>query len=137
MIDSNKTTESQQMGAAPGAPEPSINAGARLPAPPKVAILCFYYYPQAGGGADRLMQRVAESLAGAGWRMTVLTQTIKGLPRQESINGVVVRRTPVWRAPGMRFFSYMASALISEVFRRDAGQVIHLNQMFFTMWSFT
>lgn len=130
MIDANKTTESQQMKAAPGASELSTKASARLPAPPRVTILCFYYYPQAGGGADRLMQRVAESLVGDGWRMTVLTQTIKGLPRQESINGVVVRRTAVWRAPGMRFLSYMASAFSSELFRRDAGQVIHLNQMY-------
>lgn len=130
MIDANKTSESQQMKAAPEASEPYTDANACLFAPPTVTILCFYYYPQAGGGADRLMQRVAESLAGAGWRMTVLTQAIKGLPRQESINGVLVRRTAVWRAPGMRFFSYMASALSAEALRRDAGRVIHLNQMY-------
>lgn len=97
---------------------------------PAITVLCFYYYPQAGGGADRLMQRVAELLASAGWRMTVLTQTIRGLPRQEMVNGVLVRRTTTLRAPGMRFFSYMASAFSSELFRRDVGRVIHLNQMY-------
>ncbi len=97
---------------------------------PAVTMLCFYYYPRAGGGADRLMQRVAELLAGSGWRMAVLTQTVPGTPREELVNGVRVRRLFLLPLPGLRFFSYMLAAFWHQLTRRDAGQVLHLNQLY-------
>jgi glycosyltransferase involved in cell wall biosynthesis len=93
-------------------------------------MLCFYYYPRAGGGADRLMQRVAELLAGRGWRMLVLTQTVPGTARDEMVNGVRVRRLFLLPLPGLRFFSYMLAAFWRQLTRRDAGQVLHLNQLY-------
>src|SRR5579885_3039125 len=122
---------------------PREHSKAPTPSHPAVTMLCFYYYPQAGGGADRLMQRVAELLAGAGWPMTVLTQAIPGVPNREAVNGVWVRRLPILSLPGLRFFSYMASAFWQQLFQArkgrgvpsasrpaGVGQVLHLNQMY-------
>src|SRR5579885_2927841 len=123
---------------------PREHSKAPTPSHPAVTALCFYYYPQAGGGADRLMQRVAELLAGAGWPMTVLTQAIGGVPNREVVNGVDVRRLPILSLPGLRFFSYMASAFWQQLFQArvkrggaapvsrpaGVGQVLHLNQMY-------
>src|SRR5579885_663948 len=122
---------------------PREHSKAPTPSHPAVTALCFYYYPQAGGGADRLMQRVAELLAGAGWPMTVLTQAIPGVPNREAVNGVWVRRLPILSLPGLRFFSYMASAFWQQLFQArkgrgvpsasrpaGVGQVLHLNQMY-------
>jgi glycosyltransferase involved in cell wall biosynthesis len=97
---------------------------------PAVTMLCFYYYPNAGGGADRLMQRVAELLAGRSWHMAVLTQTVPGTPKDERVNGVRVRRLFLLSLPGLRFFSYMLAAFWYQLTRRDAGQVLHLNQLY-------
>jgi glycosyltransferase involved in cell wall biosynthesis len=126
------------------APGHRDSSGVPTPSHPAVTMLCFYYYPQAGGGADRLMQRVAERLAGAGWPMTVLTQAIPGVPNREAVNGVQVRRLPILSLPGLRFFSYMASAFWQQLFQArlkrggaapvsrpaGVGQVLHLNQMY-------
>lgn len=111
---------------------PGKRASSEVPmsVPPAVTLFCFYYYPQAGGGADRLMQRVAEMLAADGWRMTVLTQAVPGAPRREVVNGVEVRRLRILSLPGTRFFSYMASAFWHHLLRRDGGQVLHLNQLY-------
>ncbi len=97
---------------------------------PAVTMLCFYYYPRAGGGADRLMQRVAELLAGRSWHMSVLTQMVPGTSRNETVNGVRVRRLFLLPLPGLRFFSYMLAAFWHQLTRRDAGQVLHLNQLY-------
>jgi glycosyltransferase involved in cell wall biosynthesis len=110
----------------PDAPQASAGTLAR----PTVTMLCFYYYPNAGGGADRLMQRVAETLAGRGWRMAVLTQRVPGAAREEMVNAVRVRRLFLVPLPGLRFFSYMLAAFWYQLARRDAGQVLHLNQLY-------
>lgn len=114
---------------APGVGQPAAAGAGALLFPP-VTMLCFYYYPRAGGGADRLMQRVAEVLAGRGWRVAVLTQTIPGQPKEELVNGVRVRRLFLLPLPGLRFFSYMLAAFWYQLTRRDAGQVLHLNQLY-------
>ncbi len=100
---------------------------------PDVRVFCYYYYPYGGGGADRAMQRVAEMLARYGWKLSVVTRPLKGSPRREVVNGVQVYRTTALEWPGLRFVSYMLAAFWHQVLQRDAGEVLHLNQLYLHM----
>jgi glycosyltransferase involved in cell wall biosynthesis len=100
---------------------------------PTVTVFCYYYYPYGGGGADRAMQRVAETLARQGWQLSVVTKPLKGSPRREVVNGVQVYRTREVPLPGLRFISYMLAAFGHQLLRRDNGAVLHLNQLYMHM----
>jgi glycosyltransferase involved in cell wall biosynthesis len=102
--------------------------GAHTDAAPAVTMFCWLYYPSPGGGADRVMQQVAEFLVRSGWKVSVFTKTLKNLPKQEVIQGVTVRRVFTLEVPLVRYFSFMLSAVTRQAFRREPGQVLHANQ---------
>jgi glycosyltransferase involved in cell wall biosynthesis len=93
-------------------------------------MFCWCYYPFPGGGADRVMQQVGESLVRRGWQTAVLTKTFPGIPRRELVNGVDVQRVLTLEVPRIRFFSYLTSAFLRQLFRRHPGQVLHVNQFY-------
>jgi glycosyltransferase involved in cell wall biosynthesis len=97
-------------------------------AAPAVTMFCWLYSPSPGGGADRVMQQVAEFLVRSGWKVDVSTKTLKHLPKHEVIGGVVVRRVFTLEMPLVRYFSFMLSAVARQAFRHDPGQVLHANQ---------
>jgi glycosyltransferase involved in cell wall biosynthesis len=52
-----------------------------------------YEYPPIGGGGSIVAAAINETLVGAGDEVTVLTSAMKGLPAEETVNGVEVHRT--------------------------------------------
>ncbi|MGH7544431.1 MAG: glycosyltransferase family 4 protein [Gemmatimonadota bacterium] len=59
---------------------------------PRVCLLLETYHPEIGGGESQ-GRLLAEGLAGKGIHVTVLTRrSRRGLPRRETLGGVVVRR---------------------------------------------
>lgn len=127
----NAKTEQAEPGAGaielPEAAEPLKPAASSAPA---VTMFCWCYYPFPGGGADRVMQQVAEFLVRGGWRVSVLTKTFKNIPKRERVNGVDVQRVFTLEVPNIRFFSYLTSAFVRQLFRRSPGQVLHVNQFY-------
>ncbi|HLW01570.1 MAG TPA: glycosyltransferase family 4 protein [Ktedonobacterales bacterium] len=95
---------------------------------PPVTIFCWLYAPFPGGGADRVMQQVAEFLVRHGGRVSVFTKALKGVPRRDVVNGVQVQRIFTLEVPLVRYLSFMALACLRQLLRRDPGQVLHANQ---------
>ncbi len=60
----------------------------------RIAHTVEFYWPKIGG-AERVVQRVAEHLAARGHVLTVLTSAYEGRPAEEKHNGVLVKRIPV------------------------------------------
>ena len=52
-----------------------------------------YEYPPIGGGGSVVAAAVNEELVRLGDEVTVLTSAMKGLPAEETVEGVVVHRT--------------------------------------------
>jgi glycosyltransferase involved in cell wall biosynthesis len=93
-------------------------------------MLCWRYYPDPGGGADRVMQQVAEALAARGWPISVVTHPVPGGARREKINGVTVRRVLSLPLPRLRFFSYTLAAFWQQLVQAHPEQVLHVNQFY-------
>lgn len=60
---------------------------------PTILFCLDYYYPHVGG-AEILFQSLAEGLVAQAYHVSVVTQAIRGAPRQETINGVTIYRVP-------------------------------------------
>jgi glycosyltransferase involved in cell wall biosynthesis len=58
-------------------------------------LFCNYEYPPLGGGGGVVNAQLAEELAGR-HEVTVLTSQALDLPDIETVNGVEIRRVPVW-----------------------------------------
>lgn len=131
MVTDAKTEQAEYGDAGTGAaPQGDEALRAAAPSAPAVTMFCWCYYPFPGGGADRVMQQVAEFLVRCGWRASVLTKTFKGIPRRETVNGVDVQRVLTLEIPRVRFFSYLTSAFVRQLFRHSPGQVLHVNQFY-------
>lgn len=75
------------------------------------------------GGVERHVERVGQRLARAGCGVTVLTTGLEqGLPAQECIGEIDVRRVRAWgRGPGL----YVAPGIDAEI-RRGAWDIVHV-----------
>ncbi len=62
----------------------------------KVLSISYEYMP-IGGGGSRVVAAINEELVRLGDEVTVLTSAMKGLPAEETVNGVVVHRSPCIR----------------------------------------
>jgi glycosyltransferase involved in cell wall biosynthesis len=126
----DEQTEYESAGAAAALEDGALPQAAS--SAPAVTMLCWHYYPLPGGGADRVMQQVAEFLVRRGWRVSVLTRTFPriSLPRREVVNGVEVYRVRTLAIPRLRFVSYLSAAFLRQLFRRSPGQVLHVNQFY-------
>ncbi len=109
--------------------QPTSEPANRATRLPQVALVSHYYYPYPGGGAERQAQRIAETLAAQGWRMSVLTRRLLGMQRRETINGVRVRRIWTSELHGPQS-AFLALGLLLVLLPGPRGQVVHLNEMY-------
>lgn len=101
--------------------------------PLKILVIC-YEFPPIGGGGGRVAARVAQGLARRGHEVRFLTSHAAGLPREETIEGVVIHRAPAGRRrPDRCTVPEMAAYVllqwwpaIAEV-RRFRPDVIHVH----------
>ncbi|HEX5446317.1 MAG TPA: glycosyltransferase family 4 protein, partial [Pirellulales bacterium] len=102
-----------------------MNEAADGQRPLKIAICLAHFHPVVGG-AERQMQQLAERWARWGHRPTVLTRRMTGLPRQETLHGVEIRRVirtwPLGPLFGLSFIGSLAGKLIRS--RRDFDVVL-------------
>lgn len=56
-----------------------------------------YEFPPVGGGGSKVAYGLASSLVDMGHTVDIVTMAYKGLPKQESVNGVQVYRIPCFR----------------------------------------
>jgi glycosyltransferase involved in cell wall biosynthesis len=95
---------------------------------PAVTMFCWLYFPFPGGGADRVLQQVAEYLVTCGGQVSVFTKALRGVPRRSVESGVQVRRVFTLELPQVRFLSFMLMACLLQLLRRAPGQVLYVNQ---------
>jgi len=60
-------------------------------------LVLIHEFPPVGGGGGSAAQDISRSLVRRGHEVTVLTAHLKGLPRQENLEGVRVMRIPSFR----------------------------------------
>jgi len=60
-------------------------------------LVLSHEYPPVGGGGGRVAQDICQELARRGYELIVLTAHLKGLPRQETQQGVQIIRVPSFR----------------------------------------
>jgi len=60
-------------------------------------LVLIHEFPPVGGGGGRAAQDISQGLVKRGHEVTVLTAHLRGLPRQENVDGVRVIRIPSWR----------------------------------------
>ena len=60
-------------------------------------LLVNHEYPPLGGSAGNATRQIARALARLGHRPYVLTAAAPGLPLSEEVEGVTIRRLPIWR----------------------------------------
>ena len=87
----------------------------------RLLLACHRYHP-VPGGSERIAQLLAEGAARRGDSVTVLTQAEPGLPPEESLNGVLVRRLPMRRVGGIRVPVGYHAAL-----RASGAELFHLH----------
>ncbi|MGH8130322.1 MAG: glycosyltransferase family 4 protein [Steroidobacteraceae bacterium] len=97
----------------------------------KILSLTYEYLP-IGGGGSRVAAAINEELVRLGHQVTVLTSAMKGLPVNETVNGVVVHRAPCVRrhshfttAPELLTTLMPTYRHGSELIRADRPDVIH------------
>jgi L-malate glycosyltransferase len=84
----------------------------------RIAICLAHFHPVVGG-AERKMQQLAERWAGWGHRPFVLTRTVPGLPRRETVNGVEINRVIRTAALGPTFGASFIASLTAQLLRRS------------------
>jgi glycosyltransferase involved in cell wall biosynthesis len=66
--------------------------------PARRILLINHEYPPLGGSAGNATRHIAKALARLGHKPTVLTAAGTGLRLTEEVDGVVIRRLPIWRS---------------------------------------
>lgn len=90
-----------------------------------------YASSDMGGGLERSAHRLCRQLLTDGCRVFVLTRNYDGLARQELIDGVEVRRFPVWgRQRVLASLSYLVQALWWLLVHRRDYHLIHGHQSY-------
>jgi glycosyltransferase involved in cell wall biosynthesis len=73
-------------------------------------MILSHFHPVIGG-AEIQAQRIGESLTQKGYGVTVLTPRYRGLKSREDINGIIVRRLPVFGRGRMIFLSFICACI--------------------------
>lgn len=81
-------------------------------------LVLSYEYPPVGGGGGRAAMDISEGLASCGHQVLVITSHLKGLSRQEEINGVKVVRVVAGRRMAFKATVFdMAGYIVSAIWR--------------------
>ena len=67
----------------------------------KILVL-IHEFPPVGGGGGRAAQDICRGLVERGYEITVLTAHLKGLPKEETVEGIRVQRLPSMRREAFR-----------------------------------
>ncbi len=81
------------------------------PCKPRIIFISLEYAPVIGG-AEKQTKTLAEKLAAAGFPVTVLTRWHKGLPVNEAMNGVEVKRIRTVWLPFLSWLSFCSGVLL-------------------------
>lgn len=96
--------------------------------PVHIVMILSHFYPVIGG-AEKQAQRMGELLAQKGCRVTVLTPRYRGLTPRENLNGIEVRRLPVFGRSRMAFLSFVI-ACIAYIWRhRQVIDILQAHQL--------
>ena len=97
-------------------------------------LVLIHEFPPVGGGGGSAAQDISRSLVRCGHEVTVLTAHLKGLPRQENLDGVRVMRIPSLRQQSYKagLVTMAAYVLIGfwaghRLIRRWHPDVIHVH----------
>jgi len=78
-------------------------------------LVIIYEFPPIGGGGGQAALDVSRELVKQGHEVRVLTSQFKGLPRQETVNGIQVTRIPaIRRLPYQADLTTMFGFIASE-----------------------
>ncbi len=95
-------------------------------------LMLNYEFPPLGGGGAPVCRDLAAQLVALGHRVDVVTMNFRGLPKQETVQGVRVFRTPAFRrkmatcsTPEMLTYVLGAARFVLRLTRRDAYDIVH------------
>jgi glycosyltransferase involved in cell wall biosynthesis len=97
-------------------------------------LIIIYEYPPIGGGGGQAAKDIAENLSSRGHEVRVITAHLKGVPKQEEIDGVQVIRVPSGRREAFKAgLGAMAGYVIAGFFagrkliRQWRPDIIHVH----------
>jgi glycosyltransferase involved in cell wall biosynthesis len=97
-------------------------------------LILIHEFPPIGGGGGRVAQDLGRVLVGRGHEVTLLTAALKGLPCQESVDGIRVMRVPSLRRQSFKadlvaMAAYIVAGLWAgyRLIRRWRPDVIHVH----------
>ena len=96
------------------------------PAVGSVVMLSQTFYP-AMGGSEKQALELSRSLAGRGLRVTVLTRQPGGLPAEEDMGGVLVRRLPVFGPRAVDSALFMLKSFFWLLAHRSEYDAVHVH----------
>ena len=89
-------------------------------------------FPPIGGGGGQAAYDICKQLVRRGHQVSVLTAQMKGLPRQERLDGIYLHRLASWRRqPYRAYFATMLAFVVAGVWaglriiRRQRPEVLH------------
>jgi glycosyltransferase involved in cell wall biosynthesis len=95
-------------------------------------LMLSYEYPPLGGGGAKVVYGLANTLAGAGHAVDVVTMGFRGLPRRETAGSVTIHRVPCVRlridiCSALEMLTYIISALfvLYRVLKEKRYDIIH------------
>lgn len=91
-------------------------------------MILSHFHPVIGG-AEIQAQRMGESLAQKGYGITVLTPRYRGLKPNEDLNGIRVRRLPVFGRGRMVFLSFIGACIFYIWRRRREIDILQAHQL--------
>src|SRR3990172_5247603 len=97
-------------------------------------LILIHEFPPVGGGGGQAAYAIARELIGRGHEITIITALLKGLPREDILDGIHILRLPSMRKQGTRvgFLSmgiYILASLIAgyRLIRRWHPDLVHVH----------
>jgi glycosyltransferase involved in cell wall biosynthesis/peptidoglycan/xylan/chitin deacetylase (PgdA/CDA1 family) len=90
---------------------------------PRIVFISLEYAPVIGG-AEKQTRTLAETLAAAGFPVSVLTRRHKGLPESETLNGVEIKRIRTVWLPFLSWLSFIGGVLLFVHRRKKENMIL-------------
>jgi len=97
----------------------------------RILHVATFVFPDVFGGAERFIHGMARAQAASGHEVTVLAGDTGGFPVEERLDGFRIRRYPLAKARGLRFFLAVREG-VARALRELAGErfdIIHAHQI--------